>query len=162
MSNTLIKGCVNNVTFHSNEQFVHHKLLDGIYIAGTYDALRSTGNGNFTLRDYKSAATKPSSFSNDYRMQLHSYAYALKKQHNITVDTIELEYVTRPTKTLPCRHFHFSEPFTSDDFDKIESQLLTVAHSVKLWKSNPELRFALAQDYRLKLVEKPKLFKDKP
>lgn len=159
MATVLIEGCITGKRLHSKEQFIYTKLLPHIYLAGTYDALRPTGNGNFTLRDYKTAATKPSGISYEYRMQLHTYAYILK-QNGIIVDTVELEYVTRPTKTLPCRHFHFSEPFTEEDYLKIESQLMTIASSCQLWAEQPELRWALAQDYRLKPKLKPKLFKD--
>lgn len=160
MSNVLITNCINGVEFHSTEQFIYHKLLDGVYIAGTYDALRPTGNGNYTMRDYKTAGKKPTGISYNYRMQLHSYAYALWKSEGLYTDTTEIEFTVRPTKTLPARHFHFSEPMTSDDYDKIESQLMTIAHSIKLWHDQPELRFALAQDFRLFQPPAPKLFKD--
>lgn len=158
MSNTLIKGCINGTSFHSVEQFFYHKILPGIYVAGTADAVRPTGNGFYTIRDYKSASIKPSSFPYHYRMQLHTYAYLLTKQ-GIPIDTVELCYVTRPTKTLPSRHFHMSEPFTSDDLAKIESQLFTIAKSIELWQSSPDLHWALAQDSRLMLPAQPKLFK---
>jgi len=158
MSTTLIDACVSGRTFDSTEQFIHWKLLPGIYTAGTYDALLPLGNGTYSVRDYKTAGQKPTGISYAYRMQAHVYAYILTKLGK-PVSQIELQYIVRPTKTLPCRHFEFKEPFTQEHFDKIESQLMTIAHSVKLWDENPDLRWALAQDIRLKLKDKPKLFK---
>lgn len=159
MSNTLIAGCINGKPKPTLvEQFIYHKLLPGIYVAGTLDALIPLGDGTYSVRDYKTAATKPTGISYGYRMQAHIYAYVLTKM-GYNISQIELQYVTRPTKTLPCRHFPFIEPFTADDLAKIESQLLTIAHSIQLWQTHPELRYALAQDYRLKLLEQPKLFK---
>lgn len=159
MTEVLLTECVSRSALHSKEQFIHTQILPGVYAAGTYDALRKNANGNYTLRDYKSAAVKPSSFSYDYRMQLHTYAYILR-QNRIIVDEVELCYAVRPTKTLPARYVHFIEPFTADDYDKIHSQLQTIAHSVTLWHDQPELRWALAQDIRLKPKPTPKLFKD--
>lgn len=101
-----------------------------------------------SVRDYKTASTKPAGISYQYRLQAHCYAY-LAMQQGMQVSQIELQYVTRPTKTLPCRHFEFKEPFTREDYDKIEGQLMLIAHSVKTWKEHPELRYLLAQDFRL-------------
>lgn len=159
MANTLISEYVNKKRFHSTEQFIYRQLLPGIYAAGTYDALRPLGNGTYSVVDYKTAATKPSALPYHYRMQAHVYAYILTK-NGLPVSQIELQYVTQPTKTLPCRHFEFIEPFTSDDFAKIESQLLTIAHSLQLYREQPDLLWALSQDYRLKPPPQRKLFKD--
>ena len=158
MSNTLITEYVNKTKFHSTEQFIYQQILPGIYAAGTYDALRPLGNGTYSVVDYKTAAIKPSGLPYHYRMQAHVYAYILTK-NGLPVSQIELQYVTQPTKTLPCRHFSFIEPFTQDDFDKIESQLTTIAKSLELYKTQPELLWALAQDYRLK-QKIHRLFKD--
>lgn len=159
MANTLITEYVNKKKFHSTEQFMFTQLLPGIYAAGTYDALRPLGNGTYSVVDYKTAATKPSGIPYNYRMQAHVYAYILTK-NGLPISQIELQYVTQPTKTLPCRHFEFIEQFTQEDFVKIESQLFTIAHSLQLYKEQPELLWALAQDYRLRLPDKPLLFKD--
>lgn len=158
MSNVLISSCVNGTTFTFTEHFIYQQLLPGIFVAGTVDAVRPTGSGCYTVRDYKTTSIKPSSFPYHYRMQLHIYAYILTKI-GYPVDNVELCYVTRPTKTLPSRYFHMSEPFTSDDLAKIESQLFTIAKSIELWQSSPDLHWALAQDSRLILPAQPKLFK---
>lgn len=159
MSNTLIQGCIHGQRPPiATELFMFHKLLPGIYVAGTTDALIDLGNGSVSIRDYKTASTKPSGIPYNYRLQAHIYAFLATKA-GYTVSQIELQYVTRPTKTLPCRHFEFIEPFTSDDLQKVEGQLKLIAHSVQTWQQQPELRYLLAQDYRLRLPDKPILFK---
>lgn len=158
MSNTLIQGCIHGQRPPiATELFMFHKLLPGIYVAGTTDAITDLGNGSVSIRDYKTASTKPSGIPYNYRLQAHIYAFLATKA-GYTVSQIELQYVTRPTKTLPCRHFEFIEPFTPDDLQKVEGQLKLIAHSVQTWQQQPELRYLLAQDYRLRLPDKPILF----
>lgn len=160
MASTLIAGCITGKTKPTLvEHFSFHKLLPGIYVAGTCDALIPVGNGTYSVRDYKTTSTKPSGIPYHYRLQAHIYAYLLTKQ-GYPISQIELQYVTRPTKTLPCRHFPFIEPFTNEDLAKVEGQLNLIAHSVQTWKTNPELHFLLAQDWRLRLPPAPILFKD--
>ena len=157
MSNTLIQGCIHGQRPPiATELFMFHKLLPGIYVAGTTDALIDLGNGSVSIRDYKTASTKPSGIPYNYRLQAHIYAFLATKA-GYTVSQIELQYVTRPTKTLPCRHFEFIEPFTPDDLDKITNQLQLIAESVQFWNTNPQYRYLLAQDYRLKAPSKPTL-----
>lgn len=158
MSNTLIQGCIHGQRPPiATELFMFHKLLPGIYVAGTTDALIDLGNGSVSIRDYKTASTKPSGIPYNYRLQAHIYAFLATKA-GYTVSQIELQYVTRPTKTLPCRHFEFIEPFTPDDLDKITNQLQLIAESVHFWNTHPQYRYLLAQDYRLKPPSKPTLF----
>lgn len=149
MSNTLIAGCITGKPVPTlTEQFIYHRLLPGVYAAGTIDALIPLGDGTYSVRDYKTASSKPTTIPYHYRMQAHTYAYILTKM-GYTISQIELQYVVRPTKTLPCRHFDFIEPFTSEDLDRIEGQLLLIAHSIQHWHSHPEHRYLLAQDFRL-------------
>lgn len=155
MSNTMIAGCITGKPVPTlTEQFIYHRLLPGIYAAGTIDALIPLGNGTYSVRDYKTASTKPSCIPYHYRMQAHTYAYILT-QMGYTISQIELQYVTRPTKTLPCRHFPFIEPFTSEDYDRIHGQLQLIAHSIRHWHDHPEHRYLLAQDFRLYTPPKP-------
>lgn len=158
MSNTLIQGCIHGQRPPiATELFMFHKLLPGIYVAGTTDAIIDLGNGSVSIRDYKTASTKPSGIPYNYRLQAHIYAFLATKA-GYTVSQIELQYVTRPTKTLPCRHFEFIEPFTPDDLDKITNQLQLIAESVQFWNTHPQYHYLLAQDYRLKTPSKPTLF----
>ena len=163
MSSILVGNIMNTAKYHSTEQFIFEELLEGIYVGGTYDALVYHSYSNdpskcsYTIRDYKTSSTKPTGFSYKYKMQMMVYAWVLR-QKGYDIRSIELHFVTRPTKTLPPRYFKFTEMINEDDFDKIESQLKTIAHSIKLWKEQPEIRFALAQDWRLREKEKPITF----
>ena len=160
MASTLIAGCITGKPKPTLvEYFSFDKLLPGIYVAGTCDALIPIGNGTYSIRDYKTTATKPYGIPYHYRLQAQVYAYLLTKQ-GYPVSQIELQYVTRPTKTLPCRHFSFIEPFTDEDLAKVEGQLKLIADSVHTWNTHPELRYLLMQDYRLKPPPPPILFKD--
>lgn len=162
MANELIKGCIiGQPKPLATELFMYHKLLPGIYVGGTTDAIIDLGNGAVSIRDYKTAATKPTGISYGYRLQAHIYAFlATKLGYN--VEQIELQYVIRPTKTLPCRHFTFTEPFTKENLDTITDQLQLIAESIDFWNKNPEYRYLLAQDLRLKEQpkKKPTFFKD--
>ena len=165
MSELLINESITDQRFHSTEQFNFHQLLPSIYLGGTYDRLTyDTFSTNpkectYVLGDYKTASTKPAGISSKYRMQLLTYAWLLK-QKGLNVTFMELHFVVRPTKTLPPRYFHFKEPVTNDQLVFIEDQLKLISESVDLWNKHPELRWALAQDYRLKSMFKapPKLF----
>ena len=162
MANELIKGCIlGQPKPLATELFMYHKLLPGIYVGGTTDAIIDLGNGAVSIRDYKTAATKPTGISYGYRLQAHIYAFlATKLGYN--VEQIELQYVIRPTKTLPCRHFTFTEPFTKEHLDIITDQLQLMADSIDFWNKHPEHRYILAQDFRLKEQpkKKPTFFKD--
>lgn len=160
MSNTLISGCITGTPKPlATELFMYHKLLPGIYVAGTTDAIINLGNGTVSIRDYKTASTKPSGIPYHYKLQAHIYAF-LATQAGHKVSQIELQYVTRPTKTLPCRHFTFTEPFTDEDLATITDKLKLIAESIKFWQDYPQFRYLLAQDYRLKQPEAKKpLFK---
>ena len=162
MANTMIAGCINGKPKPTyTEHFMFHKLLPSIYVAGTCDAIvpLSLGDGTVAIVDYKTASTKPAGSPYHYRMQAHTYAY-LATQQGMHVSEIRLQYVTRPTKTLPCRHFEFKEPFTSEDYDRIEGQLKLIANSIQHWHKHPEHRYLLAQDYRLYTPPKLQIFKD--
>lgn len=151
MANVLNTECVfpTQKQVHSVEQFIYEKVLPGVYIAGTYDALISNGNGTYTVRDYKTAAKKPSSFSYDYKIQALAYAWVLRKR-GFNISHVELQYVVKPTKTLPVRHVTFTHAVTEEDMLFIENVIKLIADYVKTWKEKPELRYILAQDYRLK------------
>lgn len=147
VQNTVLDGTV----FHSTEAFIWEKLLDGIYVGGTYDALIEDPSNpeGLIVRDYKTASKKPSGITYDYKLQAYVYAWMLK-QKGINITGIELAFVTRPTKTLPIRTFTFRESYTNENHKFIESLINLVAESVKHFKDNPELRYIIAQDYRMK------------
>lgn len=176
MSDVLISEFVSTITrrVHSVEQFIFHKMSNGVYVAGSYDLLVKTNDepeyimrkgkkvlnprATYKIVDYKTAAKKPSSFSYAYRMQSLVYAWVMiQKGYNVT--HIELQYVVKPTKTLPVRHVEFTHEITEIDLAVIKNVLEIVAESVKVWREQPEMRHLLAQDIRLKRAAKrPKIF----
>jgi hypothetical protein len=166
MLEVMLSSIDRNKQIHSVEQFIYHKILNGIYVGGTYDRLSVSTVGSdpskntYTLGDYKTSSTKPNGINKKYKMQLMTYAWILK-QKGIIVDSIELHYVVRPTKTLPARYFHFKEMIYDEDFDVIEGQIKLIAETIELWNKHPELRYILCKDYRVKALykPKPKLFK---
>ena len=147
-------------TIIREEEFINIHLKDIVHVGGTYDAIYETTEyvdengevhtGNFTvLRDYKTAAQKPSyGFTRDYSTQLLTYVCILKEL-GITIDAIELKYITKPTKTLPARIFTFVRPVTIENLEYIDSVLELVANSILSFIEYPHLRGVIAQDGRL-------------
>lgn len=152
MGSILVANTVNDFSWDivSTEQFIFEKLNDDVYVGGTYDALRRdpATNDGYCVVDYKTASTKPSGINLKYRYQAYTYAWMLR-QRNINVTSIELCYVTRPTKTLPVRYFNFKEEFNEVNYDFIDSTLKLIAKCVSMYKQKPELRAIIAKDARL-------------
>ena len=159
MSEMMIKDYVLEANTIVTENFILHVLLPGIYVGGTYDAITSTVPnddlrnpvGRLTVRDYKTASSKPSTFSYKYKLQAFTYAYILH-QLGIHVDEVELVYSVQPTKTLGVRTFNFKVPFDAQAYKFIEGILYLIADSVQAFKAMPEWRYLLAADYRLKIT----------
>lgn len=158
-----------NIPTHT-EEFIWHEILPGIGVGGSCDAYDETTG---TIIDYKTTASKsaPTSFYRAYWFQLMTYAW-IYKQMGRPVNKLRLVYVSRnetgrisektgkPMKDYPSQVWTLEHVITDQDMDIINGCINTIANSVKLWYENPELRFALAQDWRLYEKPKPKLFKD--
>jgi hypothetical protein len=166
MAELLIKEYVLPVNTISTEQFITYEVLPGIVPSGTYDAITSTSpmdtidtiknpSGSLTLRDWKTSATKPSSFSYAYKLQAATYCYILSKQ-GIKIDNMELCFAVRPTKTLPVRVLKLVEPYTPQLHKMIEGIIKLIADSVQVYKDYPDIRYLLAGDYRLKQSDIPR------
>lgn len=159
MAEPLIRDFVLPANTIATEEFILHELHEGIYVGGTYDAITSTVPndslenpiGQLTVRDYKTASSKPSSFSYAYKLQAFTYAYILH-QKGIKVSQVELCYAVQPTKTLPVRTFGFTLPFDQQAYDFIEGILYLIADSAQAFKALPEWRYLLMGDYRQKLT----------
>ena len=159
MAEPLIKEYVLNANTIATEDFIHHEVLPGIFAGGSYDAITSTVPnddlynpvGILTVRDYKTASSKPTSFSYAYKLQAYTYAYILR-QKGIPIGQVELCYAVQPTKTLPVRTFNFVLPFDDQAYDFIEGILFLIGDSVQAFKALPEWRYLLACDYRLKVT----------
>lgn len=163
MAEPLIKDFVLSANTIATENFISHELLPGIFVGGSYDAITSTvpnddlynPSGQLTVRDYKTASTKPSVFSYAYKLQAYTYAYVLH-QKGIKVANVELCYTTQPTKTLPVRTFNFVEKFDDQAYNFIEGILMLIAESVQCFKDYEDLQYLLACDFRLKKNDIPR------
>ena len=94
------------------------------------------------------------------------------KQQGLDITTLKLLYVTRTIdggysdktgrklKDYPSTYGELVHQITDTDWSLIEGCIKLIAESVQAVKSNPELLYLLAQDYRLKPPPKPILFKD--
>ncbi len=135
-------------------------IIDGVVAAGSIDAYNShTG----IVTDYKTynSKTKPKSIAAKYRYQMLIYAYILRKS-GYTVNQFDVVYVNvraggglsektgKPLKAYPPEPVVLSEPVTNESMLFIESVLNLVAESAVKFIKNPDMRYLLAQDYRLK------------
>lgn len=168
MTEALINSYCAKNTHTTSEEFISYEVLPGIYVGGSIDA--TTNN---TIVDFKTTSAKkaPTTFSRAYYFQLMTYAWVLK-QHNRHMTHLRLVYVTRhidggysdktgkKLKDYPSECTVINHQITDDDWNLIDGCIKLIANSVKLWKENPELRWALAQDWRLYEKPKPQLFKD--
>lgn len=149
------------------EKFVFHEILPGVGAGGSIDAIRGD-----TIIDWKttSAKTPPTKFSRNYWFQQMTYAWVLKQQ-GIDINFLKLVFITqnetgrvsektgKPLKDYPSTVSVVTEPVTEENLELIGSCLKLIAESVQAWKDNPEIRYLLAQDMRLKPKPKPILFK---
>jgi len=153
MAFTLIESTTLNPSWDiiASEDFKYKKLNDDVYIGGTYDCLRKDPavNDGVCVVDYKTASTKPQGINQKYRLQAYAYAWMLKES-GINVTSIELCFVTRPTKTLPVRFFDFKEYYTDENHEYIGKILNLIAKSVSAYKNGDhELKQLLAQDFNI-------------
>lgn len=151
---------IQNTRFTESESFLWQEILPGIGVGGSCDAYDSHLG---IVTDFKSTSAKspPKSFSRAYWFQLMVYAYLYKKQGK-PVNYIKLVYVTRaevnrvsektgkPLKDYPSVIYTLQEEVTQENLNLIESCIHLIAESVQTWQQHPELRYLLAQDYRLK------------
>ena len=148
------------------EKFIFHEILPGIGVGGSIDALRGD-----TIIDWKTTSAKspPKSFSRNYWFQQMVYAWVLRQQ-GIHIRFLKLVFITRsetgrvsektgkPLKDYPSTYSVVTEEVTEDKLDLIGSCLRLIADSVDKWNKEPDLRYLLAQDMRLKTKPKPILF----
>jgi len=153
------------------EEYVSTEIIPGVYAAGSIDRYnQNTGH----VYDYKTmgsldTARVPTRFPRSYYFQQLTYAYILRA-NNRPADICSLVYISRDNtnrispktgkslKDYPSELNIVNHVVTDEDMEIIGNVLKLVAHSVKLWEDNPELRYILAQDYRLYTPPKPKLF----
>lgn len=171
MAETLISGYCSTARISDSELYLWHPLSSTTLVGGSIDAYSKT---RFCLTDYKTMssldnARVPKTFPRTYYFQQMAYVYMLRKR-GYRVDYAELVYVSRantgrisettgkPMKDYPSEVNVVRHEITDEDMTIIENTLNLIAESVDLWNSNPELRYILAKDYRLKGKPKPTLF----
>jgi len=165
MSEALIKAYVLQANTVATENFISHEIRPGIFVGGSYDAITSTAPGDtldnhagqLTVRDYKTASQKPTSFSYAYKLQSYIYAYILR-QKGINITQVELCYTVQPTKAKPSdfRTLNFTLPFDDQAYNFIEGILNLIADSVQVFRDYPDIRYLLACDYRMKQNDIPR------
>lgn len=183
MVSTLIDQYLSRNTPHITEKFLWHEILPGVGVGGTLDSIlfslhddnvyRMYSAPNNIIVDYKTTSgSVPSGFSRSYYFQQMVYAYLCKK-HGIRIDHLKLVYITtadvnrisektgKRLKDYPSTVTEILHTITDDDWNLIEGVINVIAHSVHMWQTQPDIRWALAQDWRLKGQFKapPKLFK---
>ena len=140
------------------EPFVTEEILPGIHVGGSIDNI--TGD---VICDYKttSLAKLPDSIKFDYRLQLLTYAWIIRKK-GTQINRIRLIYVNRDKpglmsektgkqlKSYPSEVKVITENITDKDIDYIDGIIRVIAASVQRWNTVPEDHYLLAQDWRLK------------
>ncbi|MBD3750726.1 MAG: PD-(D/E)XK nuclease family protein [Sphingobacteriales bacterium] len=142
------------------EEPVYAKVLDDIYVGGTYD-----NRTNDIIVDYKTynGKTKPTKISFDYRIQALSYAWILK-QKGINIERIRIVYISKVIDTraisektgkpigklIPPQLTIITETITPEDWELIENTLMLIALTVKKAKEDPTLVPLLFKSMKLK------------
>jgi len=172
MIETLINGYLSENVGTNSEEFIWKEIYPGIGVGGSVDMYNANTH---KITDFKTMgsldkARLPSKFPRAYWFQQLVYAW-VTIQNGRPVDFIELAYVTRsnvnrtndkgkPLKDYPSVVHVIREAVTAESLALIESVIYLIADSVKTWQTQPELRYLLAQDYRLKQPPAAVLFKD--
>lgn len=165
MAQALVDQYTSKVKGRS-ELFLHAEILPGVSAGGSLDLLTDD-----TVVDYKttSSLNAPTSIKREYYFQQLVYVWLARKA-GYNIKAFELVYVTTnevgrisettgkpmkdyPTTVTPIRHV-----VKDEEIVMIENILRLVAESVITWKNQPELRHLLAQDMRLKVPQKRKIF----
>ena len=101
----------------TSEVSMNLKIAEGIYLAGTCDAIYlSDITKEYKIIDYKTVAKKPSSMviPRNYKLQLMAYAYMLRETQKVPVTQISIVYGIKPQKTIPARCIAICEDITGD------------------------------------------------
>ena len=142
-----------------SEDAIAVKLMDGVYVGGTADAV--IGN---TIIDFKTTSklnVDDTYIPNNYKMQLLTYAYIYRKL-GVDISSMRIVWVTnnivgrisektgKPMKDYPARVVPVTQVITEDDMRFIEDYLKLIGETYLKSKESPELTYLLFGDYRLK------------
>lgn len=125
---------------------VYAKVKDSVYIAGTVDRIEGT-----IVVDYKNVSTKPneSVIPFQYKIQLYSYAYTLRKL-GYEIDRIRIVYGIRPTKTIGARCIIVTEQLDYQSDKLTKDTLELIADSILTVEKNPHLAYLIFKSMDLK------------
>lgn len=147
------------------ELFLYKEIIPGIGVGGSIDSIIGS-----TIVDYKttSSLTPPKTISRPYWFQQMAYVW-LARMNGYSINTIRLVFITaqevnrisektgKSLKDYPSTVTLVEHHVTDQDIEIIDSTLKLVAHSVKAWNDQPEIRHLLAQDWRLRPTPSLKL-----
>lgn len=119
------------------EGWVEFEPSNRIKLSGTYDALFGD-----TLFDWKSTATKKSTFGN-YKAQLYTYAWLLRK-NDIEVNNIGICYIQQPLKSGQVNIIVLKEPIDEDYMRSLIGKIKTASDKVIEAMDNEVIRDFLA------------------
>lgn len=165
MAQTLIYQYLENNIPSETELFLYKEVVPGIGIGGSIDSICGSA-----IVDYKttSSLNAPTGISRPYYFQQMAYVW-LARMHGYTIDTIRLVFITtnqvnrisevtgKPMKDYPSTVTTIEQSVTDTDIEIIDNTIKLMSESVKFWKETPELRYLIAQDYRLKEAKPIKL-----
>lgn len=170
MADVLINQYISQNIPTDTELFITTEVTPNVWVGGSIDAYNSeTG----VITDYKTTSSKtpPKKIPRNYWFQQVTYAWILRqlgmKAHSfrlVYITTNEMGRVSEKTgkalKDYPSTVTVLEHHITDMDMEIIENSIKLIADSVEKWKSNPELRYLLAQDMRLQLpqIKKSKFF----
>lgn len=157
------QALINYLTLYGvperSEDKIAYKLMDGVYVGGTADAVIGD-----TLIDYKTTSTKEPScvlIPNGYKMQMLAYAWVYRKL-GIEINNLKLIWITqnnvnrisektgRAMKDYPSKVIPVTIGITNEDMEFIEDYLKLIGETYLKAKECPELTYLLFGDYRLK------------
>jgi hypothetical protein len=153
---------IQNEQIIGSESFYHTKLADHIYLSGTIDLIIQHDN-EVEIIDFKTTSnkTQQKSIPFDYKIQLLSYAYMLKK-NGFNPTQISNIFITRPDenrisektgkplKSYPCQAYKLIQQITEEDWIYIEQILFLVSETMQYFINHPNIAYLLFKDYRLK------------
>ena len=131
----------NKITKEQYDFLVEHNYKDHTYIKPL----------DGVVVDFKTVSTKPneSVIPFGYKIQLLSYAYALRQQ-GYEINRIRLVYGVKPTKTIPARCIVVTEEIDYLADKLIDDTLKLIGESVLTVKNNPQLAYLIFKSMDLK------------
>lgn len=143
------------------EMHIRQKLNDYATLAGTIDLYDKTRGIIVDFKTYKPAKKIPDTPNRGYYFQMLAYTWLLQKQ-GMSVNQVEWWYITKPELNRVGKRGRRLDDYpsilgvstlvpTKEDLELIDNTIKLIGESVEAFKTKPEIRHLLAQDYRLKI-----------